>query len=213
MANPNDTVQAGLYQNGVGLVNDFTFQPGVCVLPVAQDPPTDENTLRTWSPVVILRLHAPYRLRKTTYREEKQNNPPVAPAPGDTGAFVFVGGQLSFSNQLNNTFCNFDWVVGSEYVYVENCVSRNQDGFVLGSVPWTWQMGVENNATTGITQPPVGAIAQAGLDPLVGYVQGQLAIDGQTGQLKGTWGYNTPSYYPGTLLSDDLANGGSPAVA
>lgn len=213
MARPLDNAQLDLYQVGVDVQNDYRLDPGVCVLPVAEDPPdASSGQLAAWSPVAVLRLHAPYRVRRAKYREEKQNNPPVAPAPGDTGAFVFVGGSIAFTNQLNSTFRNYDWVVGAEYVYVENCVSRNEDGFVLGLAPWTWDTTTLNLQNGGLTIPQFGAVAQGGPDVLVGFLQGQLAVNGQTGDLNAAWGYNTTSYYPGTFLSDDLTNGGQPVV-
>jgi hypothetical protein len=84
---PTDTNQAGrdLYQGGQGVLNEYAFDPGVCVLPVAEDDPGGAD----WSPVVVCRLHAPFRTRKTRYDSQKQQNPPVVPTPADTGAFVF----------------------------------------------------------------------------------------------------------------------------
>ncbi len=135
MGSPTESVQVGLYDR-LGNQNTYVMVPGTCVLPVAEEPPTDETALAAWSPVVVFDLHAPYRIRKLSNLAEKKNNPPVVPAPGDTGSFVFLGGSLTVVPVVNNTFSNYDWVVQSEYAYVENCVSRVEDGFVLGGLPY-----------------------------------------------------------------------------
>lgn len=200
-----DNSQTQLYQNALQ-TNDYTLDPGVCVLPVAQEPPSDEGTLRTWSPVVILRLHAPYRIRKLRTGTKKQNSPPIIPSPADVGKFVFVGGGITFANAMNSTNSNFDWAVETEYVYVEDCVSRNQDGFVLSSTPWVWECTEENSRRIGGTPPvpAVGAISEAGLEPLIGsFMSSDIRPNSSTG-----WAYNVPSFFPGLLLNDNLANGG-----
>lgn len=207
MSRPDDSAQAGLY-NQHGMMNEYTLVPGVCVLPLAEDPPTSETELAQYSPVVVLRLHAPYRVRHVVSKSEKVNNPPVVSSPGDTGAFVFVGGTLSFGNTINATYRNFDWEVGAEYLYVENCVSRTEDGFVLGSPPFTWESAALNLGLGGAPPvPQIGAISQAGVDVRIGVVQGDLIV-GVGGYLNDSWGYNVSSYYPGTLFSDDLFNSG-----
>lgn len=236
MSTPNDLVQSGLY-DGIGNANEYTMLPGVCILPLAEDSPTDFTALQTYSPVVIARLHAPYRIRKYNFSEQKQNNPPVVQTPQDVGAFVFIGGSLSFYNQFNTTWWNSDWNVTGGYIYVENCVSRPQDGYVLGSVtPFTndpdlanrdYYLGGTTAQQLGIT---IGAIAQAGSNALAGYVYGQQIAgetstaqtgDTQTGTsqsgvsgsqltlgLVTAWSYTSCAFYPGTLFNDQLANGG-----
>lgn len=219
MPNLLDTTQSPLYTKGSLQTNDYKLQPGVCVLPIAEEPPTDLQALESWSPVVVLRLHAPYRLRKYRTQQIKNNNPPIVASPGDTGKFVFIGGDIVFEPRMNITNRNFDWTVVTEYTYVENCVSRNQDGFVLGSSPWKWEASIENaQALGGIPPiPPIGAISEAGLEPIIGYYMAGsivasigasigLGVVGLGTELP--WGYNVPSYYPGVLLNDNLANGG-----
>ncbi len=198
-----DNGQAFLYTGGEDVSNTFAFAPGVCVLPLAEDPPTDEGELAAYSPVVVLRLHAPYRLRRTVYSAEKQNAPPVMPRPDDTGKFVFLGGAMALRTIENQTFMLFDWQVSSQYDYVENCVSRPEDGLVLGTVPWF------RNSTTEAAEifPPVssaiGAIGAAGEEAKIGYTMSRgIVLDGESPYV-----YNIPSYYPGVFFSDDLANG------
>ena len=215
---PRDNMQVDLYL-GDGIHNTFEFQTGVCVLPLAEEPPTSQGELKTYSPVVVLRLHAPYRKRTVRYSQPKQNNPPVIPAPADVGSFVFVGGMLGVRNNLNNTYANFDWDVQSTYVFVENCVSRYQDGFVLGEMPYQYDVAWQNMDQTGAPVPGpngslVGAIQNAGVEARVGYNQGiQVGLTGfdqGPGPLSPAvgWGYNTPSYLPGVFFSTAMINGG-----
>ncbi len=219
MGYPNDGTQANLY-TAEGYDNTYKLDPGVCILPLAEDPPTDPDELQSWSPVVVLRLHAPYRIRKMSHLSEKKNNPPPLPSSADQGAFVFMGGTVNIVNKLNTTFRNFDWSVGAEYLFVENCVSREVDGYILGTPTFTWEsstLNAQSGAGIGLIgstiTPPAGAVTQAGSDVLVGYNQGLSIVGNQiTGELKTIWGYNTASYYPGTLVYSNLANGGPQVV-
>lgn len=197
-------VQTPLYYGGEDIKNAYAFMSGVCVLPLAEEPPTDEFELETWSPVVIARLHAPYRIRRVVYDVEKQNTPPVIPTPGvDAGKFVFVGGALGIHPVQNQTFTMWDWKVAAEYVYVEDCVSRPEDGFVLGTPPWEWQSTLEAVLPPGT--PTIGAISQAGTEPRMGYTAGET-IDTEDGM--NPYFYSFPSYLPGAFLNDSLINGG-----
>lgn len=205
---PNDDNQLDLYQH-YGSQNDFVILPGVCILPLAEDPDTN---LVGYSPVVIARLHAPYRIRKYNYKSDKLNNPPPTPEWGDSGKFIFVGGTVSVGNTLNATYSNFDWQTGTEFMYVENCAIRSQDGLVLGTPPFNQQTS-NINAQTFSNFPPtpyIGAISYAGIDAITGYWQGQAILESQnsTGKLREVWGYNVSSFYPGTLFFSDLINGG-----
>ena len=205
---PFDDAQAPLYPQGIGNTNEYTLDPGVCILPIAEEPPTDLTELAEWSPVVVLRLHAPYRIRRQRMHAEKQNNPPVIPTPADTGKFIFTSGSIVFANTLNNSGQNFDWLVETEYMYVEDCVSRNEDGFVLGACPFVFEPSQNNLINMGglPTPPTIGAISQAGAEPLLGWGMSRTLAT-VTNSAFG-WGYNVPSYYPGTLLNENLANGG-----
>ena len=199
---PDDSRQAGggLYEDGYPITNEYRFDPGVCALPVAEDPTDDP----TWSPVVICRLHSPYRVRTVAYRGSKNSTPPVAPAPESAGRFTFLSGALSISNAPNATFQNFDWTVNADYVFVETCVSRKEDGFVLGSPPFLYAPTAENAAAAGYGSPQYGAVAAAGKAARLGYLMGNLATPG--GDLAVNWGYNEPSFYPGNFLNSGLVN-------
>lgn len=215
MSQPTDQLQGEFYTDGVPVENEYRIDPGVCVLPIAQEPPTSPSELQSWSPVVVLRLHAPYRLRRVRYTSKKQQNPPIIPKPADVGAFVFVGGSLGFQTSLNLSLSSYDWLAVTDYTFVEDCVSRNQDGFVLGVGPWTTFTTVENsrffggalevgNAISG--NGSLGAIGQAGPDAQIGYRMGKQAalfIARNEG-----WGYNTPSFFPGDFLNGAMVNAG-----
>lgn len=227
MAEPLDQ-QAGLYPDGIGKANGYTFRPGTCVLPLAEDPPTDPEELKNWSPVAVLRLHAPYRERRVSYGSTKVNNPPAGiPAPASQGAFVFLGGDLSVTTVLNASLANFDWTVATDYRFVENCVSRVEDGFVLGSYQVPTVMAQQNaqletgadvfgpvpagNAVAGpasgqgsaaqkvLVSP--GAVGYAGVDAQTGFAMG-AGID-----FYGTgWGYNCDAFLPGEFFNPRLVN-------
>ena len=188
MPTPNDIYQAPLY-NGIGQGNEYTLVPGVCILPLAEDPPTTDQDLATYTPIVIAQLHAPYRLRKYNSVAHKQNNPPVVPSPMDQGSFVFMGGNIQF-------------------------VSRVKDGFVLGSAfPYTTtsdQAGIAsylNNPT-----PTIGAIANAGNNAIAGYNLGNQIVPNDFSQyptgMNPQWSYSLAAFYPGNFFNDQLANGG-----
>lgn len=203
--------QPDLYENGIGKFNEYRLEPGVCILPLAQEPPTNQSELADWSPVVELHLHAPYRVRRVRYISDKVNNPPVLPSPTSQGAFIFTGGTLSIVTALNTSLANFNWTVDADYEFVENCVSRIQDGFVLGSYQVPMAMAKENARDLGLNlfSPPgqsastggIGAVAQAGLDARTGYLMGEQI------NFYASWGYNQDAFLPGTLFNDRIVNG------
>lgn len=197
------------YPRGVGTVNNYTVVPGACILPLAEDPPTEETELQTYSPVVVLRLHAPYRVREVVYDTKKNTNPPVLPSPADAGAFVFTGGTLMFVPHLTTDITTMKWDVLTSYTYVENCPHRVEDGFVIGSPPYPDRISNMNKTQYGVPPgPQVGAIAQAGQDALVGWQMDQVVVVPNLGT--GAWIYNAEAYFPGSLFSDSLVNGGPP---
>lgn len=208
---PTDTFQAqrDLYTNGSLTVNDYEFHPGVCVLPVCEDPPSvaDPATNRAFSPVEVGRVHAPYRVRNYKNHSVKQQNPPVMPTPASVGSFVFLGGSLGVANGLNSTGQRFDWEAAAEYTFVENCVSRPADGLVLGSPPYSLISQFENLVAVGL--PPqsqlVGAVASAGSDVKVGYQQ--AAAQAAAISSDDAWSYTTCSFFPGQLFDPNMANG------
>jgi hypothetical protein len=216
MVTPNDLYQSPLY-DGTLQANDYTLMQGVCVLPLAEDPPTDPTLAANYSPVVVARLHAPYRIRNYNSCSTKRNNPPVAPAPIDQGAFVFIGGDLQFVTKPNNTGLTYDWTVNASYTFVENCISRLQDGFVLGTaMPFPTDSDIYGIQNYGSFTPTIGAIAKAGPNAIAGYNLGNLiapipTIGNQTAVPTGmyyAWSYTLSAFFPGNFLNDQLANGG-----
>lgn len=209
---PVDRTQVSFYPDGSQVLNEYDLRPGVCIIPVAEAPPTDLVALRTWSPVVVLKLHAPYRLRRVRYESFKQNNPPIMPAPESAGAFVFVGGAIVFSNGLNQSGVAADWKTRTEYSYVENCVSRTEDGFVLGVTPYgTLNIDQQTAAQYPPTNTQIGAVAQAGTAAKIGFTMGQAITQAVTANR--AWAYTVCSFAPGTLFNNQIANGGGATVA
>ncbi len=197
------------YPGGAGAVNRYHVVPGVCILPLAEDPPTDNVELETYSPVVILRLHAPYRLRRVIYDTHKSLNPPFVPSPDDTGAFIYSSGSILFTPRNTTGLGTLKWDVFSDYTYVENCVHRIEDGFVIGSPPYEDSIAEQNISGYGYGPvPTIGAISQAGLDALNGRVMENVLI--VPNRASGAWVYNAEAFFPGSLFSDAMVNGGLP---
>lgn len=187
-----------LYYEGPSIVNDYKVVPGVCIIPVAEAPPQAAADLKDWSPVVNLRLHSPFRIRNATFRATKQNAPPILPSPSDTGAFIFTGGNLTFNNNYVNNG-QFNWTCVTQFTYVENCVSRNEDGYVLGTPAFFYPSQAEAAGATG-GSPQVdspGAIAYAGPDAKTGWTYQTMLGAGQ---------YNIVSYFPGSFFNDQIMN-------
>lgn len=214
MGTPYDQAQMNLYPNGVGINNIYTMMSGVAVLPIAGNPPEDPALLADWSPVVVLKLHAEYRVRKVSRSATKQNTPPVMATPQDVGKFVFLGGSMVFSNAINTSMYQSDWTVDSETIYVENCVSRPQDGFVLGTPPFLYQAAADAKSDySGGTPPTVGAVASAGAMAQAGYKEAEDTMvpyspsGGVPPSIPATVAYANPTFYPGMLLNDVIDNG------
>jgi hypothetical protein len=197
-----DEWQSPQYGPNGGIDNEYQLVEGVAVLPVAETPPSDDTQLASWSPVDVIRLHAPYRVRTARVSATKSNTPPVLPTPKSQGSFKFLGGNMVFpSPSLNSGLSAFDWKAEATYQFVENCVSRPQDGFVLGQLSFTYQTQVENLAAWGNPiAPQFGAVATAGKTTLCGYYAATL-IDTYANQ---NWTYCEPSYWPGTIFNDGM---------
>lgn len=206
MGTPADNSQPTLY-TGLALGDEYTFESGVCVLPIAQEPPTDPVELASWSPVVLLQLHAPYRIRSSNYQNKKQNSPPIITAPVSAGKFVFLGGSVSISSNINGTYWDRDWNVTGVNVFVENCVSRVEDGLVLTSPPIVSQADVANLGYFSTLPPQIGAVSEAGWNAIAGYNAGTTLTASSSGTLNPEWSYNNGSFFPGQLFNSDLANG------
>lgn len=197
-----DTTQSGQY-TALNNSNDFELNEGVYVLPVAETAPTDNAELAAWSPVAIVRAHAPYRIRKVVYRYDKTGTPPVIPSPESQGAFTFLGGSVAFASPKPNlSFAAYDWTVGGIYSFVENCRSDPDDGFVLGSFPFPMITDFNNTETYSPDMAgEFGAIAQAG-DLAKRGVNQAFSIG-----LLNNWLYNSTCYFPGDLLNNQMVNG------
>ncbi len=183
--------------------NTYELREGICVMPVAL---TDAEVGAGMSPILVGRLHPPYRKRTVTYATQKQNNPPIMPTPQSTGAFVFAGGSISLpSPTYNQTLAMFDWKLTSQYHFYENCQSDPADGFVIGTPPFVFPTQGANSGSGG--NPSEGAVAQAGQDAKVGFAQGVNAQG--AGIQAGIWNYNCQSFYSGVFFNDTMLNAGT----
>jgi hypothetical protein len=208
--NPIDQLQSVLYEQGCDISNVYTPRPGVCVLPLAEDPPTDPFELYSYSPVAVLRLHAPYRERRVSYVTNKDSAPPVVPAPVDAGSFKFVGGTIGVHNTLRQDQLGFDWQTVTDYSFVELAVPLPGDGLVLGTPPWIWSpvaLAVQSG-TVQPAEPTFGSVATAGSEVLYAKGAGD-SIDPSSG----AYAYQFPSYFPGTFFNNFLVNGGPPTIS
>lgn len=210
---PLDDQAASLYRD-YQLVNDYQLNEGVFALPVAEEAPSGPEELKAWSPVQIVRAHSAFRVRTVSFDAKKQQAPPVVPKPADTGAFKFLGGNLTLpAPTLTMNLSDFDWRAYGTFVFVEGTISRPEDGYIIGSGPYTLQSQKDNYDAFGGSVPapsrvggePIvgGAIAQAGPDAWVGQLQAnQVAFDAP-------YWINCPSLMAGVFnMNDTMLNAG-----
>ncbi|VTR92152.1 unnamed protein product [Gemmata massiliana] len=197
-----DHYQSPLYRSN-GSIDEFELVEGTFVLPVAEDPPTDPEELRLWSPVVIVRGHAPYRKKTVHFKASKSGAPPVLARPESVGALAFLGGTLAFQQPLMDTsLAKFVWEGMGSYSFVENCRSDPDDGFVLTGVPWTTANQAVNYSTGVSGNPQFGAVARAGADAKFGWAVGQaISLNDPA------YNYNVATYIPGKFFGSGLLNG------
>lgn len=185
------------------LENQYTLQPGVFVLPVAEEPPTNPEELANWSPVVTVQAHAPYRVRNVQFATKKTGSPPVIPSPQNTGVFTFVGGTIAFpSPTITSDGMGFHWEVYGQYAFVEDARSAPEDGFVLGSDPIPNGIYLQLRQLYQDGNPQTGAAAEAGDEVRVAYAE---AADCSLENPNYT--YWSQSYFPGTFFNTGMLNG------
>lgn len=199
-----DSGQADRYRK-IGLVNDYSVYSGKYVLPVAEEPPQTAAELAVWSPFDVVTVHAGYRLRVFSYNVDKEQNPPVLPAPADSGAYKFLAGVYSVPHPSVQTDNSFRWSAEVLLTFAEQCASNSDTGFVLGHTVDATQSQYNTKDLGGGVGQNLQAPANVrlgGVGPQVGWTLG-----GQINLLSNNWQYNEPSYYPATLLSADLVSG------
>lgn len=198
----SDLKQSHLYKD-YEVVNSYSIEPGVLVLPVAEAEPTDPTELAAWSPVVVVQAFAPVRHRNVQWKADKKRRPPLLPAPADTGSSVFVGGGLTFSAPaFNLSSSDWNWTVEGAYSFVDSARHDYTDGFVIGGTPFPLQTQMDAAGAVPPAELPVGAASEAGTDARIGVTQG-AAID----LSNPLWEYQCPSYFPGVLFSASILNG------
>jgi len=195
MAFTLDQEQVGLYKD-YPFTNNYTLMSGRFVLPVALDNPTT-----TESPVDVIQAFTPYRMRTLSFAADKEGTPPLFPAPSTSGAFTFIGGDLTLPAPAPQANGRFRWSGSGEYVFVSTAQQEATLGFVIGQRPFVYASQDDlpiNDQSQGIPRE----VSLAGRGPKTGYLLGQ-AID-LTSPL---YVYDEPSYLPKTFFSTDLLNG------
>jgi hypothetical protein len=205
-----DFIHSALYRH-YGSDNVYTIMSGTFTLPLAVDQ-DDLGVLD--SPVITVQAHAPYRIRQVIFNEQKQGSPPMIPSPESTGKFLFTEGNIYFDGPtLDSNGFTSTWRVRGSYTFIEDIKSNLSDGFVLGAPPFLSHSILESVALFGndVTQnsqykPSTGAIAYAGADPQLGYVEAAKNVD-LTNPIGYAY-YNT-SYFPPLFLNNNILNGGN----
>lgn len=209
-----DNPQAGRY-TGAARVKHLTRFPGQFVLPVADEPPADPEKRKTWSPVTVVRAHAPYQEEVDQFEYEKEDTPPVVPDMTDAGHLVFLGGTLTVPTPSLNTAGGMTWTAAGEYHYVSDAVTDElkKTGVVIGQHPFVLTSQRRDAVFTGPASPASGdlppEVELAGIGPRVGWrlASGAATGVGQSDPKAADYTYREPSYMPGSFFSDDLAVG------
>lgn len=189
-----------------GSDNEYRVHSGTFALPLAEDPPTNPEERANWSPVAVVKAHAPYAERVVTFDTKKRSGPPVIPSPESAGPFTFLGGAIHFDGPaVGGSGATFDWSVRGAYSYVMDVRFDPNDGFVLTGFPFPLATQVANKIQYQGQAPTEGPVAEAGEDVVTGYQQAQ-----QINMQSPYWRYNTISYFPPQLLNADLVIGGLP---
>lgn len=199
-----DSGQSDRYRK-LGLTNDYSVYSGKYVLPVAEEAPTDPAELASWVPFDVVAVHAPYRLRVFAYNVDKEQNPPVLPAPEDSGAYKFLAGVYTLPHPSVQTDNSFRWSANVLLTFAEQCASNSDTGFVLGNTVDATQSQYNTAGLGGGVSQNSDAPANVrlgGVGPKVGWVLGN-----QINLLTASWQYNEPSYFPANLLSSELVAG------
>lgn len=204
-----DQVQANLYRSH-SLNNEYTLLSGKFSLPVAEEPPVDPGELASWSPVVVVAAHAPYRLREAVFEVQKNGTPPMIPSPEDTGAHKFLGGSLYFHGpQIDPQASGFVWTVTGSYIFAEYVRSDPGDGFILGSFPFETSLSQFPKNTFGTnTVPQFGAVTLGGGDVRAAFAESQsISFTNPLG-----YTYYSTSFFPGVHCNPGLLNGDTNSI-
>jgi hypothetical protein len=188
------------------VADGYNIDPGVMILPLAVDEPTDPVERAAFVPFEVVRAHAPIMYRTTPFDAVKDNAPPKVPQPADTGAFVFLSGDLLFQGgRLSTDGLNSTWEVGGEYAFaMAGSVSLAlETGLVKQSRPIPTEVGKYLQSQYAGGQGPGDlVIANAGNDVKSGYVE-SLSVS-FTGS---SYTYWSTSFFPGKFFDSTMLNG------
>ncbi len=191
MAYTLDQEQTQLYKD-YDLQNDYTFVSGAFALPVAGE---EDGT----SPVDVVQAFRPYRVRNLKFSASKNNSPPILPSPQTTGAFSFLGGDISVPSPYPTSNNSFQWTANGELTFV--CTAATTDGLILGNRPMIFeQQAAIPQFSSGSDLP--ADVQVAGRGPIAGYRLGeQINLNDPLYQ------YPEISYFPSVFFSTDLLTG------
>lgn len=197
-----DQEQAELYTRA-GWVNEYDFAPGVMILPVAEEPPSNPlQTSTPWSPVVAVRAHAPYRTRTVTYSAKKTNAPPFLPTPTDSGDFLFVGGSVAIPYPTLAINGLYEWDATAQYTYVSATNNAAGDGLVLGGPAFVTTIQAQNALSGGNLVGAPSDVVNSGVGPKAGYSLGRALNTNSP-----NYSYSEPTFFPATFFSQDMVSG------
>lgn len=95
--------------------SQYTYDPGVMVLPVANATPT----------TVKVRYHGGHGTRTVEFDAMKNRNPPIIPAPQDTTRDVLIGASVNLPIPIPDATNNgYVWRASGKYTYVTNNTPR-----------------------------------------------------------------------------------------
>lgn len=129
-AGTRDTVQSGLYQEGNKYVVSYKSNEGILALPLAEASPTDS------SPVEIVRLHQPNRIRTVEFENTKGRTPPFIPAPEDNDLEYLLSSEMLFPlPSINADVSSLVWQAMGRMEFVERGSWTVASGYRIGDYP------------------------------------------------------------------------------
>jgi hypothetical protein len=188
-----------------GATDEYTIVSGRVVLPLLEAPPTDPVALASWSPVAVVQLHEPYRVRNVQVSHIREKAPPLLPSPKDSTRFKFLGGTYLLPRPSENfDGVTMTWEAGAELNFVEAGSTAWFTGFVMTEPPVV--TSAEVVAKSLVT--PSETTRETANGPRYGETVGNLvnhnAANLGLSKLEGAYSFY---YYPSTFLTDSAISG------
>ncbi|QEL19083.1 hypothetical protein [Limnoglobus roseus] len=128
----------------------YETNPGVCILPSGEPEPTDPEKRKLWKPVVAIKLHEPYRLRRSQHSYDRQNTPPLLPKVADSGRFIALGGSHTFAFSPSLDGQSVRYRGACDITFVEHANLRCVTGFTIGDEPYTVEQQRRMQVSPGV---------------------------------------------------------------